>query len=579
MTRKLTTLARIGMAMSGALMVPSLLSAQAGFGTPGQARVPDPNAKRVMVTVFKANTTNPAEKNIGVQAADALRSRIGSEFPFKQVYVLPKTEINSYLEASGFSTTEALASHDARALASLVRADEYVTGNVSKSAAGFRIEANLVLARDNSLVQPLGVYEAPKIDAAIQLISKEMKEARKQLEFEQKCVNSARDKKYDAALAFAKEGVTAYPKSTLARICQMNVMVEQKAANADLLTISREIVKIDPRSRPGLARLAESFRQANQQDSSVVTLTALLSTDPTNPRLQKDVVEAIAATANPRIARPVIDTAVAMNPGEPDLLRLRWLILLAVKDYKEAFTQGDDLVKLDTSFADTTYFIKTASAYQADSQFQKAAEAAAKGLQKFVGQQSLTYLQIAALTQAGQNQQALEALDKADAAKIPVENAGFLRLTILQLLGRTEEVIPAAKSLIAAGDTSTTLRQIILKNGDDKRKSAQKNNSAEEYDQALLVFAYVDSVSKGQLKAQAGFLMGATYVTYGQLKLNMAQTNKDCAMAKAAKNMFADAQINLPKGGSTAVDAMRQLMGAVMQLDPAADAQIKALCK
>ena len=236
-------------------------------------------------------------------------------------------------------------------------------------------------------------------------------------------------------------------------------------------------------------------------------------------------------------------------------------------------------MKLDTSFADTTYFIKTASAYQADSQFQKAAEAAAKGLQKFVGQQSLTYLQIAALTQAGQNQQALEALDKADAAKIPVENAGFLRLTILQLLGRTEEVIPAAKSLIAAGDTSTTLRQIILKNGDDKRKSAQKNNSAEEYDQALLVFAYVDSVSKGQLKAQAGFLMGATYVTYGQLKLNMAQTNKDCAMAKAAKNMFADAQINLPKGGSTAVDAMRQLMGAVMQLDPAADAQIKALCK
>ena len=570
MTRKLTTLARIGMAMSGALMVPSLLSAQAGFGTPGQARVPDPNAKRVMVTVFKANTTNPAEKNIGVQAADALRSRIGSEFPFKQVYVLPKTEINSYLEASGFSTTEALASHDARALASLVRADEYVTGNVSKSAAGFRIEANLVLARDNSLVQPLGVYEAPKIDAAIQLISKEMKEARKQLEFEQKCVNSARDKKYDAALAFAKEGVTAYPKSTLARICQMNVMVEQKAPNADLLNISREIVKIDPRSRPGLARLAESFRQANQQDSSVVTLTALLSTDPTNPRLQKDVVEAIAATANPRIARPVIDTAVAMNPGEPDLLRLRWLILLAVKDYKEAFTQGDDLVKLDTSFADTTYFIKTASAYQADSQFQKAAEAAAKGLQKFVGQQSLTYLQIAALTQAGQNQQALEALDKADAAKIPVENAGFLRLTILQLLGRTEEVIPAAKSLIAAGDTSTTLRQIILKNGDDKRKSAQKNNSAEEYDQALLVFAYVDSVSKGQLKAQAGFLMGATYVTYGQLKLNMAQTNKDCAMAKAATNMFADAQINLP---------MRQLMGAVIQLDPAADAQIKALCK
>ena len=269
------------------------------------------------------------------------------------------------------------------------------------------------------------------MDDAARQLSREMKGARKQLVFEQKCVNSARDKKYDAALGFAKEGIVAYPKATLARICQMNVMVEQKASNEDLLAIAREIVTIDPRSRPGLARLAESFRQLKMQDSAVVTLTKLLSTDPTNPRLQKDVVEALADIANPKVARPVIDSAVAMNPGEPDLLRLRWLILLAVKDFKEAFAQGEELVRLDTSFADTTYFIKTATAYQVDSQFQKASETAAKGLQKFPGQPSLTYMHIATLTQSGQSQQALEALDKALAAKIPVENGGYMRITLL----------------------------------------------------------------------------------------------------------------------------------------------------
>jgi hypothetical protein len=580
MTRKLTTLARIGMAMSGALVVPSLLSAQGGFGTPGAMnRVPDPNAKRVMVTVFKSNTANPAEKGLGVSAADALRSRIGSEFPYKQVYVLPKTEINSYLEASGFSTTDALAAHDARALASLVRADEYVVGSVAKTATGFRVEANLVLSRDNTLQQPLGSYDAPKVDDATKLISKEMKEARKQLEFEQKCSNSGRDKKWDAAVAFAKEGIVAYPKATLARICLMNAMSQMKAPEAEIMAVAKEIVAIDPKSRPGLAQLSESYRQAKMQDSAVVTLTRLLSTDPSNPRLQKDVVEALASIANPKLARPVVDTAVMMNPGEPDLLRLRWLILLAVKDYKEAFAQGEELVKLDTSFADTTFFIKTAAAYQADSQFQKASEAAARGLQKFAGQPSLTYIQIAALTQAGQNQQALDALDKANAAKIPVENAGFMKISILQALNRPDEVLPAAKELIVAGDTSTTLRQMIIKMGDDKRKSAQKNSSTEEYDAALKIFAYADSVSKGPVKAQAGFLMGATYVTYGQLKLNMSAAQKNCQLAKDAKNMFGDAQLNLPKGGATAVDAMRQLMGAVMQLDPEADKAVKAFCK
>jgi len=579
MTRTLTALAGIGMAIGGSLVAPSALVAQGGVTNLGQNRVPDPNAKRVMVTVFRGNTASASERDLGVKAADELRSRIGSEFPYKQVYVLPKTEINSYLEASGFPTTEALAPHDARALASLVRADEYVTGNAVKTATGFKIDANLVLSRDNALVQPLGSYEAPKLSDVMKLVSKEMKEARKQLDFEQKCVNSAREKKYDAALAFAKEGVLAYPKATLARICQANVMVEMKASNEEMLTISREIVAIDPRSRPGLALLAQTYRNLNQQDSAVVTLTALLATDPTNPRLQKDVVEAIAATANPRIARPVIDTAVAMNPGEPDLLRLRWLILLAVRDYKEAFAQGEELVKLDTSFADTTYFIRTAAAFQQDSQFQKAAETAAKGLQKFGGQPSLTFIQIAALTQAGQNEQALAALTKAEEAKIQVENGPALKMQILTALNRTDEILPMARSMIATGDTSTALRNAVLKIGDDKRKAAQKENSPALYDEALKIFAYVDSVSTGALKAQAGFLTGATYVTYGQLKLNTAITEKSCQPAKDAKNMFVEAQINLPKGGATAVDAMRQLMGAVMQLDPEADKVIKAYCK
>jgi tetratricopeptide (TPR) repeat protein len=260
-------------------------------------------------------------------------------------------------------------------------------------------------------------------------------------------------------------------------------------------------------------------------------------------------------------------------------LRLRWLILLAVRDYKEAHAQGDELVKLDTSFADTTYFIRTAAAYQADSQFQKAAETAAKGLQKFAAQPSLTSVQIAALTQAGQYEQSLAMLDKAEAAKIPVENASVIRMTALEKLGRMGEVLPLLQKQIADGDTSAVVRQQVLKIGDEKRKSAQKNNSAAEFDEALKIITFVEEASKGAVKAQAGFIMGATYVFYGQLKLNTAITEKNCTLAKEAKNMFADAQINLPKGGATAVDAMRQLMGAVMQLDPEAEKAVKAFCK
>jgi hypothetical protein len=52
-------------------------------------------------------------------------------------------------------------------------------------------------------------------------------------------------------------------------------------------------------------------------------------------------------------------------------------------------------------------------------------------------------------------------------------------------------------------------------------------------------------------------------------------------LAKAAKNHFADAQINLPKGNSYQPEVFKTLMGQVMtQLDPYADQVIKALnCK
>jgi tetratricopeptide (TPR) repeat protein len=566
-SRHFQAIAGLGVALGGTFLVPSVASAQIN-------RVPDPNATRVMVSVFRS-----AEKGLGVQAADAVRSRVSSEFPFKQVYLLPKQEIVATLEASGFPTTEALEPHDQKALAVIVRADEYITGNAAKTPTGVKIDAQLVLSRDNTLVQPLGTFEGKSWNDAAALMSKELKEARKQIDAEKKCNNAGRAGQYDAAIAAAKEGIAAYPKSTLARICWANVLVTQKAPADQQLTLAKEIVAIDPKSRPGLAILAQAYRDTNQGDSAVVTLTRLLATDPKNPRLQKDVVDALTVLASPKVARPVIDEAVAANPGDPDLLKTRWIILLSTRDFKEAFAQGEELVKLDTSFADTTYFIKTARAYASDSQPQKAAEYAAKGLQKFPNNPSLVYEQILSLQKAGQLQQALDALTKAEAAKVAVENASTFRIQLLNDLGKTDEVVPAIKAAIAAGDSSSNLRILLLKAGQDAYKKASASKNFDDFKTAVDLLKYADTAVKGEQKAQAQFLLGATYVAFGQAKLVVSDQTKQCQDVKDAKDFFVEAQILLPKGGSFSPDAMRALMGQVMQLDPAADARVKAYCK
>jgi hypothetical protein len=85
-----------------------------------------------------------------------------------------------------------------------------------------------VLTRDNSLVQPLGSHRVDKADKASGAISKEFRDAQKAFQHERTCVNSAREQKFDAAIAAARRGIAEYPKSTLARICLANVMQSRR---------------------------------------------------------------------------------------------------------------------------------------------------------------------------------------------------------------------------------------------------------------------------------------------------------------------------------------------------------------
>jgi tetratricopeptide (TPR) repeat protein len=285
-------------------------------------------------------------------------------------------------------------------------------------------------------------------------------------------------------------------------------------------------------------------------------------------------------------ARAVVDTAVAMNPGDPDLLRMRWAILYSAKDYKNMYVQGEELAKIDTSFTDSTYFARTATAYANDSMPQKSAETAARALAKYPTSAFFSGFEIQQLQKAGQQQQALDKLDKALASKIAVENAGTLRLLMLRDLKRSAEVIPAIRILIAAGDTSTYVRQILFAQAADDRTAslaAAKNqvDTLATERVALGILAYADSSITGRtpLKSESQFRLGAEHLQMVQPLVKLATAQKSCQMAKEAKEHISEAQILLPQGGASNPKLVPQLMGALAQLDPYTDQTIKAVCK
>jgi tetratricopeptide (TPR) repeat protein len=534
-------------------------------------RTPDPNAPRMMVATLKGT-----EKNLGVQAADAIRSRLNQDIPFKQLWVIPKNDINATLEASGFSTTEALAPHDAKALANLLRADEYVAGTVTKNGSTFRVQGQLVLARDNSLAQPLPVVEGDRLDRVATQFSKEVQNARKQIDDERKCVNLARESKYAEAAAAARAGIAEYPQATLARACLIEAMTQMKAPQESILVVANEMIAIDPRSTRGLTYAAEAYKAAGQEDKAVQTLTTLLATDPSNPRLIEQVSATVAQTKNPAVALPIIRKAVQDNPGDPQLLNTQWLIELAAGEFKSAITTGEELIKADTAMATADFYSRLARVYAADSQPQKAAEAAARGVAKFPTNGGLLVTQADFLLASGQNQPALEALNRAIAIDPKTPGVYLTRARILADMNQRDSALVSLRTAVANGDSASDVARYALSVGQAANRAANASKALADFRGAIQILQFSDSLSGSD---EAKFLIGASSLLMGQQLAKDAQSGRSCELAQQAQAAFADAQINLPRGGKFSPEATTQYLGYLGQLSPAADALAKQFCR
>jgi hypothetical protein len=207
---------------------------------------------------------------------------------------------------------------------------------------------------------------------------KELATRKQLLDFEKKCVNSARDNK-PMQRRYLQRKASRSSKGDCAHLF-INVMVSQKRSNDARNSRLHEDHRLNLKSRPGLALLATAFRRQPVRFGSAHADPVVGHRSGRQPKwLQKDVVDAVAALANwpwpvRSLMRPSRQTPAIRNCSRPleDFARRQ--------DHKAAFAQGEEPIKLDTSFADTpNHFIRTVAAYAADSQQQKSAEFAAKG--------------------------------------------------------------------------------------------------------------------------------------------------------------------------------------------------------
>ena len=533
-----------------------------------QRRPPEPTP-RVMVATFAS-----ADKDLGVQAAEAIRARITRDADARKLIVIPKNDINNTLQASGYSTTESLADNDARALAVLLRADEYVVGTVTKTPTGVRVEPRLVLARDQTLQQPLPAAEAANVNQAAAAISKSYQQAREQLPNEKNCYTLFRENKHAEAVLMARSAMSKYANGTIAMICLANAYQGLNQADS-VLAVSERITAIDPRNIPALRFQAEIYQTRNNTPKALEALTRLMAADPSNDRLREQVIASLVTSGQAKMAVPVVEEALRMNPGDPKTLNMAWRVYLAAAEIEKAITTGDALIRADTAAADSAYFIRT-SAAAVGTDATRGAAIAAQGLTKFPGNASLHLVHANALSKAGQNAQALTAVNRALSINPKVDGGYAQKALILGGMNMPDSVLATIRTAAAGGGDRKTLAQVALKTGSDSYKAGNASKNRADLQRAVEFLLLSDQLDGS---ADAKFLAGASAFLVGQSAVNEAQDTKSCTLARLAKDSFATAQENVPAGLQSYADAAKQLLTAIPQFTPAVDDQIRRFCR
>ncbi len=543
-------------------------------------RPPRPDTPYLTVQVFRS-----ADKIAGPAASDALRDELIRTYPGPVLWVIEKERLIELLEQSGYPSNEQLARADENALAKFQRADEYIRGAVTQEADGqWRVDAQLVLTRDLTLVQPLPAARGNRPDRAARAVIRGLNAARDQLPFEKRCVDHARNQRYAQAIAEADKAVAQFPEATLVRYCKMNVLVAQNAANADKIKVAEEILAIDPNSRGALAIAADAYKAEGQVDKSNEYLVRLLAAEPNNASLAQRVVDALAASRQYDMARRVVDQAVADNPGDLGLMRLRFLILAASGDYKPAIAAGEELVQLDTAAGDVQFWSRLTALYLADSNATAAVGAAQRGTAKFPQEASLWQLQAQAMRTAGDVPGSIAAAKKALEIN-PFQPAGWLQVAQAYIgLNQPDSALAALRNSVAAGDNADLVAGVISTIGNQMRVQGGNEKNVPLLEQAVAVLQYADTVAQladevgppdarrqrqqatPETKARVKFILGATAMTLVRELLPAIQQQRSCEAARKADAALIVAQIALPGGAAFNRENTVQLLQGVPEL-------------
>src|SRR5690349_4962615 len=568
--------------LMGLMLAAAPLVAQPAQQPAQRGGPPNPDTPQILVAVLQSS-----DKQLGVQVADEIRRRIQQEHSAKELYAVPKTSINNTLEASGYKADSALNASDLMELAKQVHGDYVLEGKVAKAGAGLQLDAR-ILSRtgQQTLSQPLPSLNGKDPGDVAKLVEREISSALKGMPAYKLCTNDLRAAKYEQAVKDAQVGLTAYPNSTLNRLCILTAYNQLKSPPDSIIAISEAILAKDPTSIIALNSAAEAYTTKGDKDKAIEYNLRIWRADPSNTTIATSIVNILATSGSPDKAIPIIDTLLAQNPGDPAMLDTKWKLLLNAKRWKDAIAAGEELAKADTSKATLAFFQRQIGAAQNDSNTAKAQEIASRAAAKFPNDLDMQLLLTQSFRKSGQLQQALEHGRRAIAIDPKSTNAVVLTMYTLNDLKQKDSATAVAQRAIAAGVSKDTIGALLLADVPPLVKAAQESKKREDWEAALSAAQAVDAMAPTK---ESKFFIGvasfqAAYDIVQHVQTLTKTTKKEekataCSEAKQVDDLLAITQTAMPAGGAVDKNTAAQILTTIPQTTEFTAAVKKGFCK
>jgi tetratricopeptide (TPR) repeat protein len=545
------------------------------------------------------------DRRLAEAVSQNLRGRIQRLYNRREVRVIGGGEMSTLLERSSIEASS-VDSIVTRQVARQLRADEIVYVMAERlGPQRVRVTSRLALVRDQRLRQPLPVVEARTPDSASALLAREIASVRRQLTPHRLCENHLREGRVTQAITAGRASIAEVPNGVFVRTCLVNALAEGGAPASDLWTEAKTLLDLFPESYWGLDAGARASDALTEKDRAADLWLRLARSDSSDMGLARRVVTSLLRGGNAVHAKPLI---VGLSNGRPDdleLLRLHWQVLFTLKSWPEATLIGDRLYAEDpTSKGDSTFVQRLSSAHKSKGDLVKAIALAADGVSRFP-KDALLYLLYSDLLQndmkvvvdrglerfpemaefhlmraqelrrAGKNAEAIAPFQRAMALD-PTMGQGYLALAQTQVdVGQLDSAWISTRRALEAGEPKGTVAAFALARGNALYKAANATRERPAYQLAFRFLSLADSV---QSSPESRFLVGAVALAISQSAASDAPTTRQCSDSRLAEQMLPLAREKITAGAQVAVDAARQYLAYLDQLEPVIAQQIATLC-